>query len=374
MHSDETTENCKFPIVTAYILCYYASMKAVTKKTINEIAQIAGVSIATVSRVINQSDNVRPKTREKVLKVIDEYNYIPSETARGLSKGNSDVIGIVCPDLENPFFYGMIKGMTNIAEKNHYHVLMFYTDENVEKEKEILRIAKGRDLAGLVITPVGVADEETAQILDSYEEEGIPVVLLDRELKHKKFCSVQADNEDGSYQAISALIREGHTRIALIAGKDTVSAVHERALGFRRAMKEHDIPIREEYMIYGDSMSAKAYEGMKRLLDLQEPPTAVFTTNNMATLGALRALTERHLQIGRDIAIIGFDDIPILRSIDYHLSVVDRSEEELGEKAMHAMMLRLQGSEKEAYGIGRVPAHLILRGSERMPDLNRQAV
>ena len=344
-------------------------MKTLTKITINEIAQIAGVSIATVSRVINQSDNVRPGTRDRVLKVIREYKYIPSETARGLSKGNSDVIGIVCPDLENPFFYGMIKGITNIAEQNRYHVLMFYTDENADKEKEILRIAKGRDLAGLIITPVGVADEETAQILDSYEEEGIPVVLLDRELLYKKMCTVQADNEDGSYQAIVQLIKEGHTRIAMIAGREDFTPVNERAVGFRRAMKEYGIPIRDEYVIYGDSMSPKAYEGMKRLLDLKEPPTAVFTTNNMATLGVLRALTERHLQIGRDIAVIGYDDIAVLRAIDYRLSVVDRSEEEMGERAMQAMLLRLSGNEEEAYKIGRVPARLILRGSERYPDL-----
>lgn len=345
-------------------MCYYAVMKAVTKKTINEIAQIAGVSIATVSRVINHSDNVRPKTREKVLKVIRDNNYIPSETARGLSKGRSEVIGVVFPDLENPFFYGMLRGITNIAEQNHYNVLMFYTDEDPEKEKEILRIAKGRDLAGLIITPAGVADEETTQLLNSYEEEGIPVVLLDREVKHGSFCSVQADNEEGAYQAVRTLLHSGHTRIGLVAGWDELSAVHERVRGFIRAMEESGAAMVKEYIHFGDSKAMSAYESMQKLLKLPKPPTAVFTTNNMGTLGVLRALTEQHLRIGRDIALIGFDDIAILRTIDYGLSVVDRSEEALGEKAMQAMALRLAGREEEAFHIGRVPTQLILRGSE----------
>ena len=334
---------------------------------IDEIAQLAGVSKATVSRVINNSTVVKSETRERVLAVIREHNYIPSETARGLSKGNSDVIGIVFPDLENPFFYGLLKGITNTAKKSRYNVLIFYTDENEEDEIDILRVAKGRDLAGLIITAVGVNNPETNALLSSYEEAGIPVVVLDREVMNRTFCSIQSENLESSYRAVSELIAQGHTKIALVAGLPHLSPVYERSDGYKKALQDAGIPLRPEYIIHGNSKSALAYEGMNRLLDLPDPPTAVFTTNNMATLGVLSCLTERHLTLGKDISLIGFDDIPNLKPIQYGLSVVDRSEEEMGERAMNAMILRLQGKKEEAIGLGKVPATLILRGSEKYP-------
>ena len=342
-------------------------MKAVTNMNIDEIARLAGVSKATVSRVLNHSHVVKPETRERVLSIIREHNYIPSETARGLSKGNSDVIGIVFPDLENPFFYGLLKGITNMAKKYHYNVLIFYTDENEEDELEVLRVAKGRDLAGLIVTAVGVANSETNALLTSYEEAGIPVVLLDREVENGTFCSIQSENQEGSYRAVSELIAQGHEKIGLIAGYPWLSPVYERANGYKKALMEAGIPLREEYIIHGDSKSPLAYEGMKKLLALPDPPTAVFTTNNMATLGVLRCLTEQGLALGRDLSLIGFDDIPNFKPIHYGLSVVDRSEELMGETAMEAMMLRLSGKTEEACRLGKIPATLILRGSEKYP-------
>lgn len=334
---------------------------------IDEIARLAGVSKATVSRVLNHSSVVRQETREKVLRIIEENDYIPSETARGLSKGNSDVIGVVFPDLENPFFYGLLKGITNVATKNQYNVLIFYTDENVDMEKEVLHVAKGRALAGLIVTAVGVNDPETAALLSSYEDAGVPVVLLDRELKDGGFCSIQSENLEGSCQAVSALIAQGHTKIGLLAGCDWLSPVVERAEGYKKALQDAGIPIRPEYLFFGDSMSRKAYQAMNRFLDLPDPPTAIFTTNNMATLGALQCLTERGLTLGRDISLIGFDDIPNLRPIQYGLSVVDRSEEMMGESAMKAMLLRLTGQKGRGDALEKIPAKLILRGSEKYP-------
>ena len=345
-------------------------MKAVTKKNINEIAQLAGVSTATVSRVIHNAECVKPKTREKVLRIIEECNYIPSETARGLSTKKSNAIGVVFPDLKNPFYYGLLRGITNVAEKNGYSVLMFYTDENTQKEKEILKVAKGRDLAGLIITAVGVADPETAALLKSYEAENIPVILLDRQLEGQNFCTVLAENEEGSYQAVKQLIREGHRKIALIEGDPHLNPVHERCLGFKRAMEECGVEIRPEYIIRANQMAELAYEKMRDLLALPDPPTAVFSTNNMTTLGVLRCITERHIKIGEDISIIGFDDIEILNDIDYKLSVVDRSERQMGEAAMNALLLRFEGRTEEAYNIERIPARLILRGSEKI-NLNK---
>lgn len=345
-------------------------MKTVSKKNITEIAKLAEVSVTTVSRVLNNSNLVKPETREKVMKVIREYNYIPSETARFLSKRDSRVIGVVFPDLRNPFFYGLLEGITNVADAYDYNVLMFYTDENPDKERKILQVAKGKDLAGIIITPAGIYEQDTADILESYEEEGRPVVLLDRVLDGRVFTSVLADNEAGSYEAVRQLIWEGHQKIALIAGNANISPVQERMIGYYRALTEAGIQVRQEYIIHGNSKSGPAYEGMKALMELKDPPTAAFTTNNMCTLGVLKCLTEKHLKIGEDVSLIGFDDIEDLRIIDYNLSVVERSPVEMGEQAMKKLLCRIKGEEEKS-SVEKAKTKLILRGSEKWSKRQR---
>ncbi len=336
---------------------------------INDIARKAGVSTATVSRVINNSNLVKPKTREKVMKVVEESGYVPSAIARGLSIQTTSNIGVIFPDIENPFFSGAFYGITKIAEQNQYHVLFFNSDENVKKEQEFLRMVESQHLAGIIITPIDHFAAETRELLDGLEKKGIPVVLLDRDIRGGKFSIVMADNEKGAYQAVSQLISEGHERIAIIEGSPSIRSVYERFKGYRKAMDDHEIPIRGEYMVRGDQKSDLAYQMASRLMGLPEPPTAIFTCNNMMTLGCLRYLTERGLMIGRDISLIGFDDIAPLRVIDFKLSVVDRSEAEMGKIAVKMLLDRLKTPEAERETVI-MPVELILRGSEKLKRRN----
>lgn len=332
---------------------------------ISDIAQKAGVSTATVSRVINNSKRVKPETRDKVLKVIEENDFVPSAIARSLSVQSTSNIGVIFPDIENPFFSGAFYGITKVAEQNHYNVFFFNSDEHVVKEQEFLRMVTSQHLAGLIITPIDSFAALTRELLEDLEKRGIPVVLLDRDIRGGTFSTVLAENEKGACLAVSQLIREGHEKIAIIEGSPSNRPVYERSKGYRRAMDDYEIPIRGEYMVRGDQKSDLAYEMTGKLMSLPEPPTAIFTCNNMMTLGCLRYLTEHGLMIGRDISLIGFDDISVLRVVDFKLSVVDRSETEMGKIAMKMLINRLDNPERE-HETEILPVELILRGSEKL--------
>lgn len=332
---------------------------------IKEIARLADVSVATVSRVINNSEKVKSATREKVQAVMQAHNYIPSATARDLSFQRSEVVAVIVPDLKNPFFYGLIEGITKVAEKNRFQVLIFNTSEDAEKEYRVLTAVRERNVAGILITAAGVRDERTGTILKEYQDMGTPVVLIDRFIDGGEVLdTVVADNESGSYEAVCELIRQGHERIAIIAGEKDYSPVYERELGYRRALRENGIKIREMYIAYGNQMADQSYKCMKHLMELKKPPTAVFCGNNMMSLGAMRYLIENNLHVGEDVAMIGFDDITVLNNLGIPLSVVDRSEKEMGIKAMEQLLRHLKHPGAEPVCVS-VPTHLILRGSEK---------
>lgn len=332
--------------------------------TISQVAKLAGVSTATVSRVLNNADCVKPETRDRVMKVISEYNYIPNNSARTLSTNSSQLIGVMVPDLENPFFLASMRGITQVADQYGYSVLLLNSDENPNKEHEILKVARGGNLAGLIASPVKCNDQITADILKSYESTGVPVVLLDRDLLDNQFCKVLADNEQGTYEAVRHLIRIGHKKIGLLQGDSEIFPVRERTKGYIRALEENNLPVREEYIMQCDQRSELAYHQMRFLMNRFEPPTAIFAANNMMTLGCLRYLTENNIQVGKDISLIGFDDIALLRSIGFDLSVVTRDEKKMGELAMNMLVNRMHGI-PGASRCEMVPTHLILRGSEQ---------
>lgn len=334
---------------------------------IKEIAQKAGVSTATVSRVLNNSTLVKQKTKEQVLRVIDECDYAPSAIAKSLSVQNTHNIGVIFPDIENPFFSGALKGISKVAEQNLYNVFLFNSDETVQREREFLNVVRHQRLDGVIISPTNGYDETIRSVLEGFEKQGIAVVLFDRSLKGGNFSSVAAEDKKGAYMAVKQLIREGHRKIAIIEGDPSNRPVYERTLGYRQAMEEAGIPLRDEYIRKADQKSELAYLATRKLMDLQEPPTAIFTCNNMMTLGCLRYFTENNIVIGKDISLIGFDDIEVLRLIDYKLSVVDRSEQDMGQIAMDMLLERIRQPGR-AVRTATVPTELILRGSEKLSN------
>lgn len=332
---------------------------------IYEIAREAGVSIATVSRVMNHSASVSEKSTQRVMEAVRKLNYVPNSMARSLSTSVSTSIGVVVPDINNPFFSMILKGVTTVADEKGYQVTLYSTDENESREQKVLRTMREQRLRGIIITPVSEDCKETMEQLRSFSGRSIPVVLMDREVEDPGFDRVVAQDEDGVYGAISTLIRGGHRRIGIITGPQQSRPGKDRLCGYERALKEFGLPLRPEYIRYGDFRMERAYSETLELCSLPEPPTAIFASNNMTTFGCLKAFNQLGLQIGKDISLIGFDDIEFLNWLNYNVSVVSRDVYEMGRRAM--IMLLKCFEEGRHSGKGHrvcLPTELILRGSE----------
>lgn len=343
---------------------------------IYEIAKCAGVSPATVSRVINGNAPVKAETRLRVLQVIQEQHYVPSQAAKILSTQNpSDNIGLFVPDMDNPFFSSIIKCVTQIADRYHYNVFLFNTDEMPEREHRFLQTVKGQNLKGIIMIPLSGEDMETERYLLEIEQAKVPVVLIDRRIGNSVFDSVFTDDEEDSYRAVQTLIRAGHRKIATIAGPQRSSPGASRLQGYRRAMAAQGIQVPEEYVRIGNFKYQMAYEQTNQLLELPDPPTAVFTSNNFSTLGALRSITEHELRVGTDIAILGFDEIerwqwyPWMMHSGTELSLVERPVRQMAEEAMGLLQDRITGEIKSTHARRKMVLSndIVLRGSERFP-------
>ncbi len=332
---------------------------------INDIAKVANVSTATVSRVINDSAPVRQKTRDRVMEVIEKYGYTPSAVAQSLSAQNTHNIGVILPDIENPFFSGALMGVSVVAEKEGYNVFFFNSDEDIRKEHGFLEVVRSQRMDGIIISPADCYDGQTLMELEAFRNSGVKVVLLDRQMSGGDFSLVRARDREGAYAAVKQLIKEGHSRVAIIRGHPSNKPVHERYMGYAKALEEAGIPMNKDYVRPADQKQEIAYKVTGELMSLVEPPTAIFTCNNMMTLGCLRALTEEGITPGKDIALIGYDDIEVLRIIGYPLTVVDRSSREMGRAAARLLIDSIEDPLVGEQTI-EIPAELILRGSEKV--------
>lgn len=333
---------------------------------IYEIAKEAGVSIATVSRVINRSAFVSEKSTQRVMEAVQKLNYVPNSMARSLSTSVSMSIGVVVPDINNPFFSKVLKGVTAVADKEGYQVVLYSSDECEAREQKILHSLREYRLRGIIITPVSEDCKDTLLQLKDYAARSIPVVLLDREVGDSGFDRVVSLDEDGVYRAVLEMLHAGHRRIAIITGPLHSRPGKERLHGYKRAMEEFGILLNNDYIRHGDFRIDRAYEEALNLCTLPEPPTAIFASNNMTTYGCLKAFGQLGLQIGKDISLFGFDDIDALNWLNYNVSVVSRDVFEMGCSAMRLLLKCFEEGTKSKKGHRHIlPTELILRGSER---------
>ena len=312
---------------------------------IKEIAKLVGVSSATVSRVLNNSGYVKAETREKVLQVIKENNYIPSAIARSLSNKETNSIGAIIPDIQNEFFAKLISGITESADRHGYNMVLLNSNEDIK--------------------PVAYNDTITKDFLLRFENVGIPVVLVDRDIRSTSFAGVFVDNFKGAFDGVNELIKANHKRIAIISGPETSRPGKDRYRGYIAALEEQGLDIDKKYIVHGDFKVDKAYECTKELLSLEEKPTAIFTSNNLTTMGCLKYLTENNIKLGKDISVLGFDDIDALKMIGYNISVVSRDAGLQGEEAMELLQERFIKRDGIDGKQVMVPYKIILRGSEK---------
>ena len=334
--------------------------------TIDDIAKKAGVSSATISRVLNNSSYVKEETREKVLKIIEEMNYVPSAIARSLSKRETSTIGIVVPDITNSYFGEIIKGISKIAEEAELNIILFNTNNNVKSELKALEEIKKHRLKGVIMTP-GFGDTKFQyEFIEAIKSINIPIVLVSADLNYITLSGVFVDDILGGYLATKSLIENGHNEIGIITGMMSSSSAVNRLSGYKRALKENNISINYEYIKEGKFKLEEAYKLTKDFLRMENPPTAIIACSNRMTLGVIKALIQQKINIPNDISIIGFNRVELMDIVGINLSYIEDSPIALGESSIR-LLLDIFNSKEEEYEIKRIniPPRLILKGSEK---------
>lgn len=332
--------------------------------TISDIARKAGVSSATVSRVLNDSGYVKQSTREKIEAAIKEMNFTPSAIARSLSKNETNTIGVIVPDITNSYFGEVIKGISEVAEANNLNIILFNTDNYLEKEVRALNVLREQRIKGIIMTP-GFGEENNKEYIETINNLNIPIVLVSADLKFKELSGIFVDNVLGGFNATNLLISEGHTKIGIMTGILSSEPAAERVVGYKKALKEANIEINDKYILDGQFSMEKAYELTNQLLKDKDKPTALITSSNRMTMGVVKALKENNKNIPEDLALVAFDKVDLLDVLDIKITYIDECPMELGRSSMNLLCSIFNNSDKSFKRRVIIVPKLIIKGSEK---------
>ncbi|WP_153064108.1 LacI family DNA-binding transcriptional regulator [Vallitalea guaymasensis] len=330
--------------------------------TIKDVAEKAKVSTATVSRVINnKTEGITEEMRRHVQKVIDEMGYTPSGLARGMVTKKTYTIGLVIQNICNPFFPKMVSGVESIAYKNGYMVLLCNTDENIEREKNYVSILREKRVDGIIIT---VSNGKDKEYISNLTAGNIPFVFLD-EIAEDVNC-VCVDNESGAYKATTHLIELGHKNIACLSGPDTSITNLQRVKGYRKALEEANLPIREELILKGTYKADSGFKNTENILNRYNDVTAIFCANDFNALGAYEAAMAHGKKVPEDISIVGFDDILDIPANNFAFTSVSQPTYEMGQEAAKMLIDIIDKKEFKDEVVSFQP-NLIVRDSTSTP-------
>lgn len=309
--------------------------------TILDVARLAEVSTATVSRVINGSSSVRVETREKVLSAMKKCNYKYNALARGFVTKKSHSIGLIIPTINNPVFADSTLGVQEYADKNNFKVILGNSNYNYDQESKLVKVLRESQVDGLIITTTNLKGEA----LKSLSDEQFPFVLLYSTLKGGAFSAVGIDNYKGGYLATEHLISLGHRRIGMVAGNFTMTdRSFHRWHGYKRCLKDNDISYDKELLIQTDYSLSGGRESIEKLLRLQHRPTAVFCSNDYIALGAIKGAREAGLTLPDELSIVGFDDMQTASYMVPSLTTIRQPAYDMGRRAAEILLQSLQGS------------------------------
>jgi LacI family transcriptional regulator len=309
--------------------------------TIKDVAKLAGVHPSTVSRVINNDSRISEKTKNKVIYVVNKLGYTPNAIARGLKTKRTNTIGMLIPDMTNPFFAYLARGVEDAASENGFNIILCNSDEKLEKERTYLKILKEKRVDGLILSSVHIKDKSIFRL----EKIKYPYILVSRDIAGlDKNCIIVNDIAGGT-MATEHLIKLGHRRIAHITGPLKVKSAINRLEGYRIALKKNHIEYKEELVEEGDFRIAGGYKAMKKLLKLSELPTAIFAANDLVAMGAMQAIQQKKYHIPEDFCIIGFDDIKLASFVYPTLSTIRQPMLEMGALAVKILLRIIRGGE-----------------------------
>jgi len=309
------------------------SSRKVHSTTIKDVARAAGVSTATVSRVFNNISPVDEGTRRHVRHIARELKYVPNALGRSLSMSRTDAIGLLLPDLFGEFFSEVLRGCDQTAQKNHYHLLVSSSHNNREEIEAAIKRMRAR-VDGLII----MSPHMDAHTLDENLPHSLPVVLLNCYVDHESFDSLNIDNFHGSFEMVQHLLMHGHRRIAIIKGTEQNFDATERLRGYRMSVEQGGAERHPSLELVGNFSEASGYDAAKKAIDSHPRPTAIFASNDSMAIGALSALREKGIQVPSEIALAGFDDIPIAPYLSPSLTSVHVGINNLGIRAIETVL------------------------------------
>lgn len=328
--------------------------------TIKDIARYSGVSVSTVSRVLNNKPDVNIATKARVDKAIKDLGYSPSSVARGLVLKRSNAIGFVVPDITNPNFPELARGVVEKARQRGYSVIFFDTNHDNKVEKEALKLLRSKQVDGIIVSFSESNQDEFIKL----KEDQFPAVQIYRKSPRSVISTIAIDNVDSAYRAVKYLIENGHKRIGHITtGLSTLSGT-ERLEGYKKAFAEAGYRYRDEWIFLGCHSAETGYEGMKTLLSQNNRVTALFASHDLMAVGAYEAVFEEGLSIPDDISIIGHDNIEISRLVHPKLTTLDTFKNKLGQAGVELLLEEIA----DHTSINReiiFKTELIVRGSTR---------
>jgi LacI family transcriptional regulator len=308
--------------------------------TLNEVARRAGVSAMTVSRVVNGRGSVDSETRQRVEEAIQALDYVPNRIARGLISQKTQTIGIIVPDIVNPFFAPVVRGAESAARKAGYRVLLCNSEGDLRLEREYIEDLVAHRVEGLLLTPA--SDRSRSSIL-SLLRGGFPLVLIDRALPDADCDLIVSDNAQGARRLIEHLIAIGHREIAHVSDAEDTSTGRERLRGYREALEAAGIPFQPELVIRTTVDRIGGYRAAQEILARDPLPTAIFAVNNMTAVGTMEALRERSLSVPKDMGLVCFDDVEHLAVLSPILTVIDQPAEIFGSLGVQLLLERMTG-------------------------------
>ncbi len=332
--------------------------------TIAEVAKHARASTGTVSNVIRGTARVSPGLRARVEAAIQELDFHPNEIARSLKVNQTYMLGLVLPDVTNPFFPQIIRGAEDRALERGFLLVTANTDEQMERERRIVSALRSRRVDGILLAPTRGKDvDHIRRTIDS----GIPIVCLDRVPAGMKIDAVMLDNVRGAQECVRHLIRTGYRTIAIITGPLELGVARERLRGYEQALREAGIEVSKNLILEGDFRETSGYRLAKDLLLQSFRPSAMLVCNGVMALGVLQAFEELGVRCPEDVALANFDEVAGGRSFHPQLTVVSQPGYEIGSMGATMLMDRIQGKTSKKPSVVRMAPTLIVRESTRIP-------
>jgi DNA-binding LacI/PurR family transcriptional regulator len=316
-----------------------------TSVTIKDIAKMLGISKSTVSRALSEHSDVNAETRQRVLEIARKLNYAPNAIALNLKQQRTNTIGVIIPDTVNRFFAKAIGGIQRIANLAGYNVMICQSDESYVTEKNNLQSLIAAHVDGVIISVSSETDR--TDHFDSLLQRNIPIVFFDRISENLQTSQVVTDNYEIAFEGTEHLISQGRKKIAIVTGPQNLYVSKHRFRGYVDALKKHNIPVRHEYIIHSNFHSGDIEAYTRQLIDLREPPDAVFGINDYAAIEMMHFFKKNGLRIPQDIAILGFNNEHICKFVDPPLSSIELSSYDLGTAAAELLFKQIKGTTRD---------------------------